>query len=411
MGEVVSVAEVVLNLPPRGYHLKPAGLDVVGTFLFWVDYVSDPLGFSIDNEGIHFDDDFWGNVLWPDGVFDETGEDLSLLQKLFLRWGENRFDFSGQMVSAAASVQQPNHQQILRLYDYQTSQVHSVSFDKILGEEGPWLGKWRSPWILPWGFDDDGNLLFKILDTRIVNNVEVLRCVQTSFNLESMRTTFSVEILEDIQLLNPWNFQMFSDQCWGYPVKDASGNIWCILRDLRNGNLVRRIGPLNRSGTKPDDYACHISMFHVIFQDKSARHRTKSRPAYAPLRVFPINPVSPAIRHEYGIPDMELPSPHSQLLYELEPPPHPDPPGFWTFGGEDAAERYLFFQGSPIRVENAAMSDDWKKWIVWDSYRREWSIVKCQRDPRALGFYCLYSEIDGNMDRVGLDWVQMEIRE
>src|SRR6202035_3356372 len=126
------------------------------------------------------------------------------------------------------------------------------------------------------------------LDTRIVNGMEHARCVHTSLNLASMRTTFSIEILEDIQLLSPWNFQMFSDQCWGYPVKDTNGDIWCILRDLRDGNIVKRLGPLNYPGTKPTDYSCHISMFHVIFQDKSMRFGAKSSPAYTPLRVFPI---------------------------------------------------------------------------------------------------------------------------
>jgi hypothetical protein len=27
------------------------------------------------------------------------------------------------------------------------------------------------------------------------------------------------------------------------------------------------------------------------------------------------------------------------------------------------------------------------------------------------GFYCLFSEIDGDEERVGLDWVRMELRD
>ena len=408
MGQIVAVKKVEVKLPHPGHHLRPAGLDIVGTFLFWVDYEDRPLPYAIIGKTIHFGE-VGENVLWPDWAFDETTDDLSLLQQLFLSWGETRFEFSGQMVCAASSVHSGRSNQILRLFDYDSGNAYSIPLNSILGDKGPWLGPWSSPWVLPWGFDDDGNLLFKILDTRTLNDTEVVRCVQTSFNLDAMRTTFSVEILEDIQLLNPWNFQMFSDQCWGYPAKDGEGNIWCILRDLQNGNLIRRVGPLNLPGARPKDYSCHISMFHVIFQDKCARHRAKSRPAYTPLRIFPIKPISPAIQRKYRL--------HSsgnttEMLYELSPPlAHSDPPGFWTFGGEDAAERYLFFQGSTINIEHTILYDDWKKWVVWDSVLREWSFVQCQREGIGEGFYCLFSEIDGDGERVGLDWVRMELPE
>ena len=43
MGQVVSVKKVEINLPHSGHHLRPAGLDIVGTFLFWVDYENQPL--------------------------------------------------------------------------------------------------------------------------------------------------------------------------------------------------------------------------------------------------------------------------------------------------------------------------------------------------------------------------------
>lgn len=403
----MSVQKRIVSLPPRSHHLRPAGLDVVGTYLFWVDYFDQPVGLTLNENGIHFEDDVGENVLWPDGIFDDTGEEVCLLHKLFLSWGESQFEFSGQMVCAADSVE--GHKQVLRLYDYQTNRTYGVPFDEILGSQGPWLGPWRAPWILPWGFDDDGNLLFKILDTRIENGVERIRCVQTSFNLERMRTTFSVEILEDIQLLNPWNFQMFSDQCWGYPAKDANGDIWCILRDLRDGNMVRRVGPLNRPGTQPTDYSCHISMFHIIFQDKSSRFASRTVPANAPLRIFSIKPVPPAIRRQYDIPRSTQHRDESQMLYELSAPPHPDPPGLWMFGGEDAAERYLFFQGSTIQFDDAALSNDWKKWVVWDSFRREWSVLHCHREWGSDGYYCLFSESDGVTERVGLDWVRMEL--
>jgi hypothetical protein len=411
MGQVVSVKKTVVNLPPMGHHLKPAGLDVVGTFLFWVDYADSPLEYTVDAEGISFTDEIGDHVLWPMGAFDnDVNDELFLLQKLFLSWGESEFEFTGQMVCATASV--GARKQVLRLYDYETQRIHNIPFERILGDSGPWLGAWNAPWILPWGFDDDGNLLFKILDTRRVGLTERLRCVQTSFNLASMQTTFSVEILEDIQLLNPWNFQMFSDQCWGYPAKDEHGDIWCILRDLRDGNIVRRVGPLNIPGSKPKDYSCHISMFHIIFQDKSARFKSKSPPpAHTPLRIFPIKPVPPSIQRKHHLPPPTAFT-HAHLLYELSPPGHPSPPGFWTFGGEDAAERYLFFQGSTIdNAENPAMGDDWKKWIVWDSARREWSVLQCGHEWSMDGFYCLFSEIDGEEERVGLDWVRMELRE
>ena len=410
MGQVTSVAKMPLPLPPRGHHLRPAGLDVVGTCLFWVDYADRPVQYRITpDKKLQFLDDIGEDVLWPEWVFDDTIEDPCLLRKLFLSWGEAQFDFSGQMVSAADNVREGGRKQMLRLFDYAVRQVHNIPFDRILGNEGPWLGKWRAPWILPWGFDDDGNLLFKILDTRIQNGVECVRCVQTSFNLVSMQTTFSVEILEDIQLTTPWNFQLFSDQCWGYPAKDSEGNLWCILRDLRDGNLVRRVGPLNAPGARPTEYSCHISMFHVIFQDKSARHASRKAPAYTPLRVFPIKPMHPSIQNKYEFPAQQTSPYHSQLLYELSPPPHPNPPAFWAFGGEDAAERYLFFQGSSKDIEHVGLYDDWKKWAVWDSYRREWTMLQCQRDWGSDGFYCLFSESDGDDERVGLDWVRMEI--
>lgn len=406
MGQVISIHKTELNLPPRGHHLRPAGLDVVGTFLFWVDYMDFPLEFNITSDGIDFGDEIGDNVLWPDGVFDDNVAELTLLQKLFMSWGESQFEFTGQMVWAGTGFW--DRKRMLRLYDYEISQVYAIPFDKIIGPEGPWLGEWNSPWILPWGFDDDGNLLFKILDTRIVNGVERARCVQTSLNLASMRTTFTVEILEDIQLLSPWNFQMFSDQCWGYPAKDSKGDIWCVLRDLRDGNIVRRLGPLNHPGTQPIDYSCHISMFHVIFQDKSARFGATTTPAYTPLRVFPIKPIPPAIQNTYKIPAFA--GPRSQLLYELAPPEHPgEGPGFWTFGGEDAAERYLFFQGSTLNVDDTPFHDDWRQWVVWDSLLREWSILQCQREWGNDGFYCLFSEDVGDKERVGLDWVRMEL--
>ena len=266
MGQVISVKKVVVGLPPRGHHLRPAGLDVVGTFLFWVDYEDHPLPHFMGPGCINFAEEIGDNVLWPDGVFNEEENELCLIHKLFITWGESQFNYSGQMVSALQTTS-GGRRQVLWLYDYATGKEYSIPFDMIMGSEGPWLGKWVSPWILPWGFDDDGNLLFKILDTRTHNDVERIRCVQISFSLEEMAVTFAVEILEDIQLLSPWNFQLFSDQCWGYPAKDRKGNIWCVLRDLRTGNVVRRLGPLNVPGTQPTDYACHISTFHVIFQD------------------------------------------------------------------------------------------------------------------------------------------------
>ena len=420
MSQIISVKKKELELPPPGHHLRPAGLDIVGTFLFWVDYVDFPLPFTIlRGKRIRFDE-VGENVLWPEGIFDVNADELCLLHKLILSWGESQFEFSGQMVSAAANVRDGGRKQILRLFDYATGRAYSIPFDTILGEQGPWLGPWQAPWILPWGFDDDGNLLFKILDTKFVNNTEQVRCIQTSFNLASMRTTFSLEILENIQLLSPWNFQMFSDQCWGYPVKDGDGNIWCILRDLRDGNLVRRVGPLNRHGTHPTDYSCHISMFHVIFQDKTSTSRSAriatgfEPPWHAPLRIFPIKPLSPAVQRQYRFPSAKNSANNSQLLYEMTPPPFiSDPPGYWTFGGEDAAERYLFFQGSPEKKEDHFWSDDWKKWVIWDSVRREWTYVRCERDSLRGddGFYCLFSAIDVRFgkERIGLDWVRMEL--
>jgi hypothetical protein len=406
IGPVISVGKVVLNLPPRGHHLRPAGLDIVGTVLFWVDYEDRPLDFGIDDDGIYFDDEIGENVLWPEHAFPEDAEGPSLLHTLFLSWNESRFEFSGSMVSALSSVGL-GRKQVLRLYDYEKRSVNSIPFDNILRHEGPWLGEWVSPWILPWGFDDDDNLLFKILDTRMENGIERIRCVQTSYNLENMRTTFSVEILEDIQLLNPWNFQLFSDQCWGYPAKDSEGNIWCILRDLRDGNIVRRVGPLNPPNTKPKEYSCHISMFHVMFQDKSSRRSSTIKPANSPLRIFPINPLFPFIKREFNIAQVEMPFSQAPCLYELSPPFHPNPPEFWTFGGEDASERYLFFQGGAKDTSDFITSQEWRKWVVWDSVQREWSILQCERDWEAGGFFALYSETDGLGQRVGLDWVYM----
>jgi hypothetical protein len=200
---------------------------------------------------------------------------------------------------------------------------------------------------------------------------------------------------------------LFSDQCWAYPVKDTDGNIWCIVRDLRNGNLVSRVGPLNSKGTKPTEFTCHLSMFHVIFQEKSARFESQSVPAAAPLRIFPINDVAYNIQRRYRFSPADPPR-SSQCLYELRPPFHPDAPGFWAFAGEDASERYLFFQGSPLRTDDSMRRDDWKKWVVWDSMRREWSVLQCQRDWDVDGFYCLFSEVDGDNERVGLDWVTLE---
>ena len=408
MGQVKSLEKVVVELPPRGHHLRPAGLDVVGTFLFWVDFEDNPIGFEVTAEGLTFDDELGEMALWPDGAFEEQGDDLCLLHRLFLSWGESQFEFSGQMCCATPSVRLNRRKQTLRLYDYQKNKAYTIPFDELLKEKGPWKGGWRSPWLHPWGFDDDGNLLFKIIDTKLVDGGERLRVVQTSYHLESMRTTFSHEILEDIQLPSPWNFQLFSDQCWGYPIKDVDGNIWCILRDLRDGNIVRRVGPLNRIGTHPYDYACHISMFHVLFQDKSQRFSAANTPAHTPLRIFPIDPIPPDIQHRYPFSEPMAAPQTSQLLYELHPPYHPDPPGFWTFGGEDAAERYLFFQGATINSEDGVHSDDWKKWVVWDSHRREWTMLKCQRDWGINGFYCLFSQVEGNKERVGLQWVTME---
>jgi hypothetical protein len=406
MGEVIAIQHTLLELPPRGHHLRPAGLDVVGAFLFWVDFEDNPLGIQITPNGLVFDDEVGEMALWPNGVFGEPGDELSLLQRLFLSWGETRFEFSGQMCCAAPNVQEGGRKQNLRLFDYVKSTAYTIPFDELLKKEGPWLGNWNAPWLHPWGFDDDGNLLFKIIDTRIVDGVERLRVVQTSYHLETMRTTFSVEILEDIQLPSPWNFQLFSDQCWGYPCKDGEGNIWCILRDLRNGNVVRRVGPLNIPGTQPTDYACHISMFHVLFQDKSSRFNSRVSPAYTPLRIFSINHVQPDIRNLYRFSSGN--DGQSRPLYELYPPFHPEPPGYWMFGGEDAAERYLFFQGSTINPEDAIFAEDWKKWVVWDSFRKEWTMLKCQRDWGSNGFYCLFSEIEGDKERVGLDWITME---
>jgi len=404
LGEITSVTKVSVQLPPGGHHLRPAGLDLVGTSLFWVEYVDAPISFSLNEEGIGFEDTFGEMALWPDRAFEE-GTQPSLLKSLFLSWGETQFGFSGQMACATPTVREGGRKQVLRLYDYERKRTYSVPFEIIIKDEGPWLGKWRAPWLLPWGFDDDENLLFKIVDTRIIDGEEVLRCVQTSFNLETMRTTFSVEILEDILLLSPWNFHLFSDQCWAYPVRDTEGNIWCILRDLRNGNLVQRVGPLNRPYTRPTDFTVHISMFHVIFQDKSSRPASCSTPAYTPLRVFPINPVPPHIQHRYHLP---VPVPGtSSCLYELEAPSHPSPPGFWMFGGEDASERYLFFQGSSLKAADPFHNDDWKKWAVWDSFKREWTVLQCHAGWAVDGFYCLYSEVCDGVERVGLDWITL----
>jgi hypothetical protein len=123
--------------------------------------------------------------------------------------------------------------QMLRCYNYETGKKYDIPFVDIVGETGPWRGSWRAPWILPWGCDDDGNLLFKIIDTITVNGKELPRCVQTSFNLDAMRRTFSVEILENIQFTSPWNFQLFSDQCWGYPVLVNDDILVCITRLTR----------------------------------------------------------------------------------------------------------------------------------------------------------------------------------
>ena len=401
MGEITQVKKVMVELPPRGHHLRPAGLDVVGTFLFWVDFLELPLEHRIGPEGIEFDDDIGQNVLWPDRVFNEEEEELCLLHKLFISWGESQFNYSGQMVSALDTVASPR-KQVLWLYDYDSRTEYSIPFDKIIGNEGPWLGKWVSPWILPWGFDDDGNLLFKILDTRTVNNVERLRCVQVSFSLEKMAVTFAVEILEDIQLLSPWNFQLFSDQCWGYPARDSRGNIWCVLRDLRDGNVVRRLGPLNLPGTQPTDYACHISTFHVIFQDKSSRALDKT-----PLRIFPINPLPHHIRNEFRIPPPLANG--TQLLYDLQCPNYGDQPGFWSFAGEDVAERYLFFQGTTTDVNDAGIREDWRKWVIWDNKRRAWTVTYGFRDWGSDGFYCLYTEVRGGIEVVALDWIRLEL--
>lgn len=416
MGHVVGVKKVEVNLPPLGNHLRPAGLDVVGTFLFWVEFQDNPLPFTITGKQIHFPDQIGENVLWP--LFGALPEPptLSPLYSLFLSWGETPGDFSGQMVSASSSTL-PLRYQNLRLFDYDTGRVYSIPLLDIIGAKGPWLGKWRLPWILPWGFDDDGNLLFKILDAETAKDKERIRCVQISYNLAAMKTTFAVEIFDDIQLLNPWNFQLFSDQCWGYPAYDAQGDLWCVLRDLRDGNIVRRVGPLNCPGSIPEDYSCHISMFHVIFQDKSLRRRPLKKPGYAPLRVFPIKPLLPSTKRSCRIPwDNNLPSQHAQVLYELSPPSvdDPSPPGYWTFGGEDAAERYLFFQGFPTETNpdtlHLAWEDCWKRWVVWDSVGREWSFVNCGRQGGGEGVYCLFSEIDANgREHVGLDWVRMEL--
>jgi len=416
MGHVVSVAKAEVSLPPPGHHLRPAGLDVVGNFLFWVDYENNVLPFSITGKQIEFGDEIGENVLWPEsGALPDSASHMSLLRELFLSWGESRPVFSGQMVSAAASLV-PSRQQNLRLFDYDSGRTYCIPFSNILGSEGPWLGNWCWPWILPWGFDDDGNLLFKIVDTRMDGGKEKIRCVQTSYNLAAMKTTFSVEIFEDIQLLNPWNFQLFSDQCWGYPAKDAGGDIWCILRDLRDGNIVRRIGPLNYPGNEPTDYSCHVSMFHVIFQDKTLRWPPLKKPYFAPLRVFPITPILPSTKRSCRITsDDGLPAQHTQVLYELSPPSvsDPSPPGYWTFGGEDAAERYLFFQGFPIDSSPDAFQltgEDWTRWVVWDSFRREWSFVNCERQGTLDGFFCLFSEIDADgREHVGLDWVRMDL--
>lgn len=66
-----------------------------------------------------------------------------------------------------------------------------------------------------------------------------------------------------------------------------------------------------------------------------------------------------------------------------------------------------------MNKENTILYDDWRKWVVWDSVRREWSFLQCQREGIRGddGFYCLFSEIDGDVERVGLDWVRMEVPE
>src|SRR5579859_2239935 len=100
MGQVRQVKKVVVGLPPRGHHLRPAGLDVVGTFLFWVDYEDHPLPHFMGPGCINFAEEIGDNVLWPDGVFNEEENELCLIHKLFITWGESQFNYSGQMVSA-----------------------------------------------------------------------------------------------------------------------------------------------------------------------------------------------------------------------------------------------------------------------------------------------------------------------
>jgi hypothetical protein len=408
-GEILAVEKKTLQLPPRNHHLRPAGLDVVGTMLFWVDYVDQPLDIDVLPTGVKFyrPVNHRESMLWPEGVFDDTTDELSLLEKLFMTWGESRQHFSGNMVCAVQTVSW-GRPQMLRCYDYKTGRKYDIPFVDIVGETGPWRGSWRAPWILPWGCDDDGNLLFKIIDTITVNGNERPRCVQTSFNLDAMRRTFSVEIMENIQFTSPWNFQLFSDQCWGYPVLE-NDDIWCVLRDLRDGNLVRRIGPLNRPGCTPSDYIVHISMFQIIFQDKSVSLTNSTTPAPTPLRIFSIKPVPPAIHRSFNLPSSNYPA---QLLYELNPPPHPSPPKFWSFGGEDGSERYLFFQGSRPSIPDLFLSEDWKKWAVWDSEEREWTVLQCRSGAGGVdsdGFFCLFRECVGGRERVGLDWVRMEL--
>src|SRR5579871_4842818 len=129
MGGVLSIQNVVVDLPPRGHHLRPAGLDVVGTFLFWVDFEDSPIGFDVTSAGLLFEDDNGEMALWPDNVFDEDGGELCLLHKLFLSWGESQFEFSGQMCCAAPNVRAGGRKQNLRLYDYEKNRAYLVSFD------------------------------------------------------------------------------------------------------------------------------------------------------------------------------------------------------------------------------------------------------------------------------------------
>jgi hypothetical protein len=73
----------------------------------------------------------------------------------------------------------------------------------------------------------------------------------------------------------------------------------------------------------------------------------------------------------------------------------------------------LFFQGARATPIELFLSEDWKKWAIWDCEKREWTVLQCRNVPLNApgeeGFYCLFREYNGVKERVGLDWVRMEV--